>query len=613
MRDEGINRRKVLEKGLIVAQKRETRRLVKEKQRKYLSQNQFALADVELEGHKLGYGIDLERVLKNKSDISRDKAMMTQTKKRGEYDSKNVQIIVEGSRRLRSDFDTILSHRKNALSAQRPVHEQMTRYLDSQTRMRKSLRIREKAIRQAREDLRRNERVLETLKNSKRGVDKNRSIVLKERNTRLEKEMQRLNSQIEECNQDLANLAAKIRINREEVDTVDRGVQQVILVQKRLVRVLDAMKSELLRLYSEATHRRTNLRHILDNVEIRMDEVHEESQKDRKREARLMTELERIKPLKVRFVDTKVWQENVPQRIRLKKLKVFLKKEARKLRHLLEEFEKETAELEHRETELHEGLKAANHDIGEIQIELEDLEKTMLLVGVKPKQQSERNDREANVKIKPGEGLKERAERKKRRDKKSQMEQEEKERRDIARNRRERYSICYGAESSIKTEQEIRDTSPSRRSLEERQWTALDMQLNPSLYENVSDEDVDAYKFDGAYKAKISQLATRRIYGLQPHLNEALAYLFSEEEIKAYLLLNKFRGESEDRHKMEDARSMVHDEGRKSKRVREANEIRNARAKDMTRDELDFVSYDMILRPHLYDSDRLDEDTRHSI
>ena len=30
------------------------------------------------------------------------------------------------------------------------------------------------------------------------------------------------------------------------VDTVDRGVQQVILVQKRLVRVLDAMKLELL-------------------------------------------------------------------------------------------------------------------------------------------------------------------------------------------------------------------------------------------------------------------------------------------------------------------------------------------------------------------------------
>ena len=71
-----------------------------------------------------------------------------------------------------------------------------------------------------------------------------------------------------------------------------------------------------------------------------------------------------------------------------------------------------------RETELHEGLKAANHDIGEIQIELEDLEKTIVLVGVKRQQQRERNDREAEEKFKPGEGLKERSDRKKRRDKK---------------------------------------------------------------------------------------------------------------------------------------------------------------------------------------------------
>jgi hypothetical protein len=135
------------------------------------------------------------------------------------------------------------------------------------------------------------------------------------------------------------------------------------------------------------------------------------------------------------------------------------------------------------------------------------------------------------------------------------------------------------------------------------------MQLNPNLYKNITDEDKEAYKFDNAYKANISQLATRRIYGLQPRLNEALAYLFSEEEIKAYLLLNKFRGESEDIHKMEDARSMVDFEDAMSRRIREANEIREARTKDLTDDERDFVRYDMILRPHLYGEDVSDDNT----
>jgi alpha-beta hydrolase superfamily lysophospholipase len=250
LRGEGIDRRKDLEKGMIVAEKRETRRQMKEKQRKYLAQNQFALADIELKGEKMGYGIDTEFLLQGKREE-------VKKKRTGDYDTKYVKLVLEGSRRLRSDFDLILNHREKALGAQRPVHEKMIRYMDSQTRMRKSLRIREKAIRQAREDLKRNQKVLNSLRNSKRGVDKNRSIVLNERNARLEKEMERLDSQIEECNQDLADLAAKLRINKEEVDTVDRGVQQVILVQKRLVRVLDAMKVELLRLYSEATHRRT--------------------------------------------------------------------------------------------------------------------------------------------------------------------------------------------------------------------------------------------------------------------------------------------------------------------------------------------------------------------
>jgi len=172
-----------------------------------------------------------------------------------------------------------------------------------------------------------------------------------------------------------------------------------------------------------------------------MDEVHEESEKDRKREEVLLRELERIRPLKVRFVDTTVWQENVPQRIRLKKLKTFLKKEARKLRRMLEAFEKETKELETREHELHDGLKMTNHDIGDIQVELEDLERTFLMVGVKRQKSGEKKPKEDRVR--EGESLKERADRKKKREKISQMEESEKEKRALAKKRRERYSIVY--------------------------------------------------------------------------------------------------------------------------------------------------------------------------
>ena len=60
-------------------------------------------------------------------------------KKTGSYVRSTFRFL-EGSRRLRSDFDMISSHRDKH-GAQRPVHEQLTRYLDSQNRMRKSLRI----------------------------------------------------------------------------------------------------------------------------------------------------------------------------------------------------------------------------------------------------------------------------------------------------------------------------------------------------------------------------------------------------------------------------------------------------------------------------------------
>lgn len=480
LRDEGIHRRNELREGLKVAEKRDMRRQMKEKQRKYLAQNQFALADIELEGSKLGYGIDTEKLLLKKQGEEVVSPSLSSPRKT-RYETQYIQNVLQGSRRLRSDFDLILSHRKQALGAQRPIHEKMTRYLDSQVRMRKKLRIREKAMRNAKQDVSKNIKVMNNLKDSKRGVDKNRVIVLKERNARLEQERQRLCEQIKESNQDLADLAAKIRINKEEVDTVDRGVQQVILVQKRLVKVLDSMKSELLNLYTEATHRRTDLRHTLDNVEIRMDEVHEESEKDRKRESALLRELERVRPMKVKFVDTHVWQENVPQRIHLKKLKKFLKTECRKLRKMLENFETEAKELRLREEELHKDLKMTNHDIGEIQVELEDLEKTYVLVGVKRENRRQKMKKDEDVEKKTG-SLKERADRKKKRDEKFELEERERENRAIAKKRRERYSICYKNVKEIKTEEMVRDTPASRHTLEERLWTALDMQLNPALY-----------------------------------------------------------------------------------------------------------------------------------
>ena len=133
--------------------------------------------------------------------------------------------------------------------------------------------------------------------------------------------------------------------------------------------------------------------------------------------------------------------------------------------------------------------------------------------------------------------------------------------------RRERYSVVYQAQSSIKTE-EIRNT-PASNVISRAYVDCVRYAVELGLQE-CKDEDMDAYvplisslecdTHTHTLTDTNSTMHTKQKYLNSQHdeftdcnlVSTTLAYLFSEEEIKVYLLLNKFRGESEERHKVED-------------------------------------------------------------
>lgn len=81
----------------------------------------------------------------------------------------------------------------------------------------------------------------------------------------------------------------------------------------------------------------------------------------------------------------------------------------------------------------------------------------------------------------------------------------------------------------------VRAADPDSRTKEQKHWVAIDRKLNPHAY-----PASDQLDFDPDYQTIFSVQDLERITSLPEHINLALPFLNSSEEIEVHRLFNKY-------------------------------------------------------------------------
>lgn len=87
---------------------------------------------------------------------------------------------------------------------------------------------------------------------------------------------------------------------------------------------------------------------------------------------------------------------------------------------------------------------------------------------------------------------------------------------------------------------QIRDKSSHQRSLEEKQWVALDILINPDLYTALSVVEKEELQLNDEYKTELTREDVARILGLPHEIQLALPQMKSAAEIDAHKLLTTY-------------------------------------------------------------------------
>jgi hypothetical protein len=120
----------------------------------------------------------------------------------------------------------------------------------------------------------------------------------------------------------------------------------------------------------------------------------------------------------------------------------------------------------------------------------------------------------------------------------------------------------------------------------------------------MNDEDREVMEVDEAYHTSVTQAGVRRIATLPADLNLAAPHLYSAEEVRAHVLIQKFEfGQGQDELKKADREVDLTRAARKVKRQLAAAEVRAKLPEERTKEEKEWVSIDRLLRPQLYPFD----------
>lgn len=87
---------------------------------------------------------------------------------------------------------------------------------------------------------------------------------------------------------------------------------------------------------------------------------------------------------------------------------------------------------------------------------------------------------------------------------------------------------------------QIRSKPSHQRSLEEKQWVALDILINKDLYRELSAVEKEELQLNDEYKTQLKEEDVRRILGLPREIQLALPHMKSPAEVDAHKLLTTY-------------------------------------------------------------------------
>lgn len=92
----------------------------------------------------------------------------------------------------------------------------------------------------------------------------------------------------------------------------------------------------------------------------------------------------------------------------------------------------------------------------------------------------------------------------------------------------------------VQTLEQIRTKPSHQRSLEEKQWVALDILINKDLYRELSAVENEELQLNDEYKTQLKAEDVKRILGLPPEIQLALPHMKSAAEVDAHRLLTTY-------------------------------------------------------------------------
>lgn len=145
----------------------------------------------------------------------------------------------------------------------------------------------------------------------------------------------------------------------------------------------------------------------------------------------------------------------------------------------------------------------------------------------------------------------------------------------------------------------VRWLAASERSLEQKQWVALDRRLHPKRYARLSAEDEKAYAIDPAYGCTVPRHTLVRIAGLPASPLQAVAHMRDASESRLHALIAKYtHGQGEEVERLRDQESGAR--GVAMAAVARGYIARVKPAHLRSAEEEDWVLLDALVRPQLY-------------
>lgn len=347
-----------------------------------------------------------------------------------------------------------------------------------------------------------------------------------------------LHSEASKLHTERNELLSNLSCTKEEIRLVNDNIQRMSLVQRPI----------------ETTHASTYLATIkafmmaasdtINSVKLEIERIESSRSETQKklvvataRIAKLQPELVRISKLKDRLIDTDVWIEGSMQRVNRKTLKSNLRKELDRLEKQVSDW---NTQVESLDNEFDSVIK-----VSQFKIKLID----SLVNAESEMKQLYLRITSTNV------------------SKELEMELASAETEAAARRKQQEDM----AKKAMPLRVQVLKKRSVERTIEEKNWTALDIKLNPADYESIiNTREWDEMQFDSMYQMDISVEDIRRTMKLPSRIQLALPFLRNALEVKVHKLLRKYHfedGEEFFRKQDEDYRMASENQTQSSKTV----------------------------------------------